>query len=121
MTDKAVRFIESIANVQFNKTTNISHFKSLKLSSNTFKTALMTHGGGANRRMLLAKRLRQMNYGRFFGTNSSSQMVLQQNFTRGKTMPCKEKMKPGKGDTLLYFTLVTLFTYMNVVNYSNAK
>ena len=121
MTNKATRFIQSIADVQFNKTSNISHFKSLKLYSNTFKTALMTHGGGPSRRILLAKRLRQINYGRFFGTYSSSQMIVQQHYLKGKTLTCKEKIRPGNGDTFLYFTLVTLFTYMNVVNYSNAK
>ena len=116
MTNKAVRFIQSIANVQFTKT-NISQFKS-QAPSNTLKIALM--GGRNDKHLLLSKKLRQ-NCRRFFGTNSSSNNTV---LGQGRKCNSKAKHSPSKGekitgDCMLYLTIVTLFMYMNVVNYSN--
>ena len=111
MTNKAVRFIQSIANVQFTKT-NISQFRS-QAPSNTLKIALM--GGRNDRHLLLSKKKLRQNCRRFFGTNSSSNTVLGQ----GRKCNSKAKHSSSKGDSMLYLTIVTLFMYMNVVNYSN--
>ena len=111
MTSKAVRFIQSIANVHFNKTSNITQFRN-QIPSNTFKTALMSSGQRQYRQILLATKLRQNFFSRYFVTHT--QCIVQQRRTR-------EKARQGKGDTLLYFTVVTLFVYMTVTNYSHNK
>ena len=118
MTNKAVRFIQSIANVQFTKT-NISQFKS-QAPSNTFKIALM--GVKNDKHILLSKKSFKQNCRRYFVTNSSSKTVL------GQGRKCKSKTKPSPikgdlvtGDFLMYLTIVTLFMFMNVVNYSNLQ
>ena len=118
MTNKAVRFIQSIANVQFTKT-NISQFKS-QVPSNTFKIALM--GGRNDKHIVLSKKRFRQNCRRFFGTNSSSNTVL------GQGRKCNNKTKPSQskgdlvtGDSIVYLTIVTLFMCMNVVNYSNVQ
>ena len=111
MTNKAMRFIQNIANVHFTKTSNISVFKN-PICSNTFKIALMSQGAKPSQ-TLLARRLRQSYCRRHFCTDS--QYILH----HGKVG--KDKARPGKGDSLLYFSVVTLFMYMNVVNYSNNK
>ena len=119
MTNKAVRFIQSIANVQFTKT-NISQFKS-PAPSTTFKVALM--GGRNDKHILLSKKKFRQNDKRFFATDSNS------NSGQGRGRKCNTKAthsqsKPGEmvtGDTVLYLTIVTLFMYMNFVNYYNVK
>ena len=118
MTNKTVRFIQNIANVQFSKT-NISQFRN-PAPSNTFKVALM--GGRSDKHILLSKKRFRQNCRRFFGTNSSSNTVL------GQRRKCDTKAKYSQskgdlvtGDCLLYLTIVTLFMYMTVVNYSNVQ
>ena len=116
MTNKAGRFIQSIANVQFTKT-NISQFKS-QTPSNTFKIALM--GGRKDKDILISKKKQIQHFRRFFGTNSTSYTFLGQ----GRKCNTKEKGNQSKGemvtgDSVLYLTIVTLFIYMNFVNYSN--
>ena len=119
MTNKAIRFIQSIANVQFTKT-NISQFKS-QAPSNTFKVALM--GGRDNKHILLSKKKLRQNYRRYFTTFSSSNAVL----GRGRKCISKTTLSQSKsremltGDSVLYLTIVTLFMYMNVVNYYNVQ
>ena len=119
MTNKAVRFIQSIANVQFTKT-NISQFKS-QTPSNTFKIALM--GGRIDKHIFLSKKRFRQDYKRLFTTDSTSHSVL------GRGRKCNTKAthsqsKAGEivtGDSVLYLTLVSLFSYMNVVNYYNVQ
>ena len=118
MTNKTVRFIQNIANVQFTKT-NISQFKN-QAPSNTLKIALM--GGRSDKHILLSKKNFRQNCRRFFGTNSSSSSKT----VRSRTCDTKAKHSQSKmammtGDCILYLTIITLFMYMNVVNYSNVQ
>ena len=78
-------------------------------------------GARNDKDILLSKKKLKQNFSRLFSTNSASYGVLGQG-RNCNTKTLRHRQGKGErltGDTVLYLTIVTLFMYMNVVNYSN--